>query len=138
MNTVLPLTSAAVTAVIKDCLYRDEEINGDETLKGTVFVDGIVKQYGFHPQRLESHRQDVIGFIEELDNGFRWSGGGGQSFLNLSFDKHGNQWGEQYNAEALYCLAAGLKLAKFPLPRSYWSSLPGAVPYVVFHTQEIP
>lgn len=126
----MKLTSENVTAVMKDCLFKD-----DESRDGAILVPGIVRDFGLHPTRLESHREDILSMLQELDPAFYASVGGGWSFLNLPMRKDGSQWGEQANAEELYILAAGLKLAKFCLPREMWSALPGGVPYIMFEVK---
>lgn len=119
-----------VEATIKDCLYRDEEITAGEQPADAVIVKGLVRTFGFHPGRLAAHKADIAAMCDELPDTFHKSGGGGWSFLNLCMDKHGHQWGEQSDGEALVALAAGTEQGGFMMPREMWSMFPGGVPYV--------
>src|SRR5262249_49496804 len=99
-------------------------------------VEGIVATFGFHPERIEAHRSEVLVFLSEVSPDFLSTGGGGMSFLNLCMDRHGHQWGEHRNMEQLVCLPIGLKLGSYLMPRDLWSAFPGGMPYVCFTLQE--
>lgn len=88
-------------------------------------------EFGFHPGRLESHREQVKAMLAELDDSFQAKGGGGMSFLNACMTKDGEQWGEHRNMEQLFVLGIGLGLAKWLSDRSLWRAMPGGMPYVV-------
>jgi hypothetical protein len=119
-----------VDATIKDCLFRDEEVVDGKPPADAVIVKGIMRNFAFHAGRLASHKADIAAMCDELPDAFHKSGGGGWSFLNLCMDKHGTQWGEQSEGEALIALASGTEQGGFMLPREMWSSFPGGVPYV--------
>lgn len=134
----------AVEAVLKDCLYREEEApelvevplkeRGGRLPEGCVQVGGILSSYGFHPQRLESHREQVKEWLALLPTEFRKTGGGGWSFLNACYQANGEQWtGLHVRMEQLFCLAIGLELAAWRMPRDMWSVLPEGMPYVVIY-----
>lgn len=101
-----------------------------------VMSNGVTRMYGFHPDRLEEKRQEIIDLIEEIvDDGFLVDKGGGQSFLNLCKDRSGNQWtGFHLVMEAFLCLAQSLKLAGFCAPYEMWNMFPSGMPYVWFRT----
>jgi hypothetical protein len=121
------LTADEVTRVFRDCLFRD-----DEPTEPRIEVEGILNRFGFHPVRLESHRDEVAAMLAELPTEFQRSGGGGWSFLNACMDRHGNQWtGLHRTMDCLFCLGMGLGLAQCQLPRDYWAVLPGGMPYYV-------
>jgi len=124
------LTSEAVQKLFFDCLFTDDEIK-DGPPKQIVEVQGIISRIGFHPGRLESHREEVKALLAELEDSFHEEKGGGWSFLNACMTKDGEQWGEHQNMEQLFALGIGLKLARWVMPREMWSSLPGGMPYVV-------
>lgn len=126
--------AARVEAVLKDCLYRDDELTGDEPPTGAVYADGIISKYAFNPQRLAAHKSDIASMCNELDDTFQKSKGGGWSFLNLCMTKRGEQWGEHRDCERLMVLAIASGQGSYPMPRKYWSALPGSVPYVQFDT----
>jgi len=124
-----------VEQIARHCLLGQDELDGagKPTVEVT-YVNGIMHDFGFHKQRLESHRQEVSALIQRLPKQFDLNGiDGGWSFLNLPMDKDGHQWGEQIHAEALLCLAIGLGLGKILLAKPLWSALPGGVPYVGFN-----
>ena len=122
-----------VSAIVRDCLFKNEELTSEGWAPtDAVTVKGIMKHLGFHPGRLESYREEVVGFINELNPAFLEDTGGGWTFLNLPMDKNDVQWGEQIHADELLILAMGLKLADFLMSRDLWVGLPGGMPYVVF------
>lgn len=146
------LTWENVDRLIKDCLLddqRDQVIlqavqaiapESIEDLKphaaglGFKLVEACTQHVALHIERLESHRAEVESMLKELPDQFREAaigGGGGWSLLNMPFTKDGTQWGEQWQADLLYVLAAGLGLAYYCIPdRDTWSSLPGGLPYI--------
>jgi hypothetical protein len=129
--------SEKVTAVFMDCLYRDGEVGGSpEVPKDAVIVEGIMGKFGFHPERLESHREDVRGFLNEMPAMFHKDTGGGWTFLNLCNDKNNEQWtGFHRTMEQLVVLGLGLKMASYCMPRDMWKMFPGGMPYVMFDTK---
>ena len=131
----MELTTKNVETVFKDCLYTEEEITfeppNSKVPKGCVIVEGIVNTFGFHPERLASHKEDIRSMLADLPTEFRENSGGGWSFLNACIRQHdGEQWGEHRNMEQLFCLGIGLGMAKWLLPRNMWNVLPGEMPYV--------
>lgn len=120
-----------------DSLYKEGEIIEGQMPEETVLVVGISANFGFHPQRLESHRQEVKDMLEQLPDDFKKSSGGGQSFLHMCEDKDGELWtGLHRTVEQLMCLAIGLKLASYCLPKDSWAALPGGMPYVTVNDGE--
>lgn len=121
------LTSQRVTEIFNDCLFRDGEDTSEH-----VPVKGIMNHIGFHPERLESHREEIIAMLAELPEEFQQSAGGGYTFLNVCEDRHGNQWtGFQLIMEQLVLLGIGLDLVEFTTPRDQWKAFPGGMPYLV-------
>ena len=113
------LTSQNVCAIFDDSLSEDGFL-----------VEGVMQVCKFNPERLESHRQDVIDMVKQLNPTFI---NDGWSFLNLCMDANDNLWtGEHVVCEKLIMLGIGLGIAQFPLPREFWSMLPGGLPYVNF------
>lgn len=122
-----------VDQAVLTCLFTDEEAPGDAAPPGAVIVQGIVRVFAFHPERLAAQRAAVERWIDALPPEFHERGGGGMSFLNLCMDRAGVQWtGLHVMQEALLALAMGLGLASYCLPREYWAAMPGGMPYVVF------
>lgn len=121
-----PLSIEAVNRIQYDSMFQD-----GESTDNAVRVEGIVHSFGYHPERLESHREEIRAMLKELPEQFQETGGGGWSFLQLCVDKNGRQWGEHLYMEALICLAMGLGMAKCQMPREIWPVLPGGMPYYV-------
>jgi len=122
-----------VREMFYDSLFRDEEVTKGQTPAGAVLVEGIVRNVGFHPDRLRSHSDQVKQWLSLLPHQFREGkgGGGGWSFLEACNQEDGAQWtGMHQTMEQLFQLGIGLGMAKWLLPRSYWTMLPGGMPYV--------
>ena len=124
------LTAKNVETIFMDCLFRD-----DEDTSKAVIVEGILNQFGFHPDRLESHKQAIAEMLAELPDEFQSDKGGGWSFLNACMTKAGEQWGEHQNMEQLFTLGIATKKANWLMPRKMWKALPGGMPYVVVMAQ---
>ena len=126
MSTTI-LDSDKVNAIFMDCLFKDEE----DTSKH-VKAEGITRDVGFHPERLEGHKVEIVTMLDELPDEFKKSGGGGMSFLNACNDKHGNQWTDLHQRmEQLFQLGIGVGKAELLMPRKVWGALPGGMPYYV-------
>jgi len=120
-----------VNAAFLDCLYNSEEITGKQP-EDAVIVEGVLQKFGFHPQRLESHRQEVANWLLALPSPFLESKGGGWSFLNACQDRNDEQWtGLHVRMDQLFSLGIGLGLAGYLMPRDMWEVFPGGMPYVV-------
>lgn len=130
------LTAEGVEKILRDCLFRKEEIIGGKPPVDAVIVDGIFRKFGLHKQRLESHRSEVSEMLTDLPDQFMQGKGGGWSFLNMCMTKDGNQWGEHRNMEELMVLGCGLGLVELQLPREMWAALPGGVPYLSVNISE--
>jgi len=118
------LTAENVEAVFRDCLFRDAE----DTSKAKI-VDGVVSKFGFHPERIASHKTEIAEMLDGLPDEFKASKGGGWSFLNACMTKSGDQWGEHRNIEQLLALGIASDQAKVLMPREMWSAFPGGMPY---------
>lgn len=132
-----------VEDAVKDSLYREEElvVSDDESLdglapEGAIFVEGVMTTFGFHPDRLETHREEVRDWLSQLDDNFMKDKGGGWSFTQVPFTKSGEQWGEQRDAQNLLVLGEGLGLVKNQMPREIWEALPGGMPYYSINLEE--
>ena len=122
-----------VQTILADSLFTDAELGGAEgPPSDVVLVEGIVRKWGFHPDRLEAHKEEVRNILALFPDEFMQGKGGGWSFLNLCNTKDGVQWGEHPDMEALCCLAIGLGLGKWQMPKEMWSIFPGGMPYVAF------
>lgn len=113
-----------------DTMFRECLADGEADV---VEIEGIVHTFALSEARVESHREEIRSFVNQLPSQFFKDVGGGWSFLNLCMREDGVQWtGLHLVCEQLYALAAILGMAKIQLPRELWSALPGGVPYIVF------
>lgn len=121
------LNSQRLNEIFMDCLFKE-----GEPTEPNIQVEGVVSNFGLHPQRLEGYKSEITAMLAELPATFHQNTGGGWSFLNARMDKHGNQWtGEYRSMEQLFVLGIAIGKAQCPLPRNLWSSLPGGMPYYV-------
>ncbi len=131
----MKLEAEAVGKILKDCLFKSDEIKDGAPTMAFVQSNGVTTNFGFHKERLESHRQEIKELLAELPDQFDIHKGGGWSFLNACMDKHGTQWGEHMNIQELMCLGQALGLVKV-VPRVLWPTLPGGVPYFSYDLGE--
>jgi hypothetical protein len=125
-----------VNELFMDCLYEEKDLPEDKsTPKDAVLAEGLTLNVGFHPEKLKSHRQEIIEVIKEMPDAFIKGKGGGHTFLNLCEDRNGNLWAQHQTMEELVLLAIASELGGYCLPRETWSTLPGGVPYVWFSTK---
>jgi hypothetical protein len=125
------LTAINVMEVFMDCLFQE----GEDTSKA-VIVDGIISKFGFHPGRLESHKQDIREMLDALPEEFQESSAAqGTSFLQGCVTRTGDQWGEHQQMEQLFALGFATKDAVLLMPREFWKVLPGGMPYIAIRKQ---
>jgi len=123
----MELTSKNVQEVFLDCLFREEETDRTNYVVG----EGVIHRFGFHPERLASHKDDIKTMLDQLPEQFQLDKGGGWSFLNACDRKDGVQWGEHPNIEQLMALGLASKQATLLMPRELWRAMPGGMPYFV-------
>lgn len=123
------LTAERVTQMMKDVLFTSDEVANGEP-QNAVKVEGIVRNFGFNPTRLEAAKPAIAAMLGELPEEFRADKGGGWTFLNACNTRDGEQWtGMQSTMEELFALGMGVGLVTCVLPRDLWPALPGGVPY---------
>ena len=136
------LTTSNVMRLICHALHKESEAIGrgadGEFLppENAVMVTGFANDYGFHPERLEETRAEVIGMMDELEPEYFEQDGFTVLFLGFRNDdttwamrEAGPDWGI---IEAFTALAVGLGLARIGPDRALWRSLPGGAPMVRF------
>lgn len=127
------LTSDKVRNIFLDCFFEDSV--GAINAVNAVLVEGVLHNYGFDPQKLKDHENEIIEMLNELPRNFHsTNGGGGWSFLNACEDKNGNLWGEHVNVEQLLVLGLAIGKASFLFPKDMWQLLPGGMPYFSINT----
>ena len=107
-------------------------LNGKE--EGALVVDGVVRKFGFAPEKIAAHKEEIRALLDDMPDEFQAGKGGGMTFLNLCMDRHGEQWAEHGTMEELVALGIAAGMASYPMPRDMWSVLPGSMPYVSFNT----
>jgi hypothetical protein len=123
----MELTSENVEKVLLKCLFKD----GEDTSNAKI-VHGVMMNVGFHPERLEENKADIIDMLSQCHPNFMSnSESKGWSFLMFCQDKNENQWtGLHSMCDNLICLGMAIDKVKFMLPRELWVALPGGVPYL--------
>lgn len=122
----MELTAENVTNTVMACLY---ETPPEDTSKA-VMVEGIVRRFGFDPERLKAREADIASMLSQLPKEFMADGGGGCSFLAACNRADGEQWtGLHQTMDELFCLGMAIGKVRLCLPRDLWSALPGGMPY---------
>ena len=127
MEKNIVITATNMSELVRNsfmkCLFKE----GEDT-SNYVKVEGIMKNFGLHPQRLEEQRELVTAMLAELPVEFK----DGWTFLNICANKNGELWtGEHSVCEQLIVMAIGLNLMDYCFPREIWAILPGGVPYLI-------
>ncbi|MBL1322151.1 MAG: hypothetical protein COA63_014000 [Methylophaga sp.] len=126
----MKLIAKDINDLLMSCFIEDEDIKmGDPRLVELIKGDYI-------PLDVTKYKTEIKELLLELNEKFFMrsdqhpNGGEGDTFMNLPFDKHGHQWGEQHNAMELVALGISAGYIKYCLPRKYWSAMPGGMPYI--------
>ncbi len=124
------INSTRITEIMKDCLMKEDEIDGDSVKNGIPheIITGAMGGFAFQTDRISEYKAEINEFLLQLPEQFMKSIGGGWSFLNACIDKDGHQWGEQMNVNELMVLGAAAKLVSIS-SKSMWSMFPGGMPY---------
>lgn len=122
----MKLTSENVNNMALECLYPDDM---DLSAAQPIIVQGIMRSFGFAPERIKAHRADIASMLAELPEPFMVDKGGGWSFLQACVTATGEQWGEHPSMEVLFALGEAAGFVKCILPREAWGALPGGMPY---------
>src|SRR4029077_17734771 len=90
-----------VDALMGEVLYKNEEIPADgKPPTGAIIVEGVVRNFGFHPERFETAKPKLAALIKDIvPEGFYKGTGDGNSFLALCEDKNGVLWGQHKQVE---------------------------------------
>lgn len=121
----MELTSKNVSEVVQRCLYTVDEIVDDTPVVPSVIAKGVVNCFGFHPNRIETEKENIVSMLNELPESFKE----GDSFLNACNRKDGTQWGEHRDMELLFCLGVACKAAEQMFVGMPHQMLPGGMPY---------
>lgn len=123
----MELTPKNVEELFLECLWGDEK-----NTEGAKMIEGVMMTVGFHPDKLEENKEKIIVLLDQCHPNFRAnSESKGWSFLQFAEDKDGKLWtGEHRICDLLICMGIGIDKVKFMLPRKFWMTLPGGVPYI--------
>lgn len=126
-NDELSLTTKNVSGIFHDCLFRDGEDHSN-----MVVAKGIVINVGFHPERLQSHKEEIIALCNKL---YIRSAKGRQrytaSFMNMCMKEDGDIWtGVQQTMQELLLLGIAVGKMRILQTRDEWASMPGGVPFI--------
>ena len=133
------LKANIVEEVFMDCLFKPGEIEGGKPKNGIepVVAKGLKLTVGFHPERLEAHKDEIMQMLMELPENFREGSGSGWTFLNACNDRHGNFWtGDHKTMDELVMLGLGIGRVKYCTPREMWDAFPGGVPYFMITKED--
>ena len=130
--------SERVKEIILDCLYRPEQLIDNKPPKDCIMVKGIMTTFGFNPERVDFHKDEIKGILDTMAPSFHMNTAGGMSFLNLCMDKGGVQWtGMHRRMDELCVLGIACGMANYIGDRDFWKALPGGMPFVVFNTKGV-
>lgn len=125
----MKLEANVVMNLGKECMFDDEYLKTceDNTPPKELWADGqgLVRHIVFDKRKIKKHKGLIKELLNELPLSFFTPNG--DSFLRMPFDKDDCQWGEQTNAEMLFCLGVAADYIWF-LPRPLWVACPGRVP----------
>lgn len=126
---ILKLNVENVERVFKDCLLPKYSKNDAKVIP----VRTVTGTYGFDPEKLDKHSNDIKEMISQLSSNFDECNQG-YTFLDLPFKGDGNYkrvWGEQRHGDLLMALGLASGWMKMTLEDpKVWKILPGGVPYV--------
>lgn len=131
-----------VHALLKKCLINDEALanaadaNPALVADKVVIADAVVHKLALSTAAIAENREEIRSLLNEMDRDFHADGGGGMSMMRMPMDKNGAQWGEQRDAAFLTALGIAAGMARYTMPRDFWPSLPGGMPYVTIDTRE--
>lgn len=130
----MKLTASNVEDTLVNLLFKE----GEDT-STAVIVRGVMMHIGFHPERLQEQKENIISMLEQLPETFREKSGGGWSFLNACQDKDENQWADLHETmDKLVCLGLAIRRVAFVMPREMWAMFPGGMPYFVVLEKDAP
>lgn len=128
------INSSRIHEIFMDCLFHEEPSDSDSCIA----VYGCLGKFGFDPNKIESNQEEIHNILLNLQEEFFENTGGGYSFLNLPFDKNGDQWGEQMSGDKLMLLGLASGWMQYLFGQKMWKALPGRVPYVMIHNNRVP
>lgn len=123
----MELTAINVNKIFEDCLFKTEPKPGTKF----IHAQGIVANVGFDPNKIEFYANDIKQLLDNLNENFNESSGGGWSFLEACMTKDNVHWGEHKSVEQLMLLGIASGWVKYLFPREMWNILAGGMPCFV-------
>lgn len=133
------LEDSVIEKILSHCLFAKKELKGGKPPDSAVIVKGINNEFGFHPERLEEKRDEIIALLKYLPDEFMSSVGRGWQFCYFD-QKKGGIKGEEDNykwtessviTEVLLCLGIGIGVIHFLSERKDWCEFPENSPYLI-------
>ena len=62
----MKLSAENVDKVMKECLFKDDEIEDQNPPEGAIVIKGIVRTFGFHPGRIKEAKPAIASMLRYL------------------------------------------------------------------------
>lgn len=124
------ISAQRIDDLLVSCLYSEDEFVDGEPIVPYVVTDGVMeRQFGLHPDRLQSIKLEIEEMISNLPTEI--DSIEGLSFLNVCQDKQGNLWtGMHRTCDRLIMLGIALDLLEYTSARPLWVINPGGMPMI--------
>ena len=117
----MELTGENVDSVFENCIGNPGDAGPFEGVINKVYLD---------LGQLKKHEEEISSMLDQLPDQFHEGSGAGWSFLQACMRQDGVQWtGLHVIQERLILLGLGIGRIRYCLPREYWESFPGSMPY---------
>ena len=101
------LSSENIHRLLGKCLYKQKELDKLENPVPVehIFIDGITRNFGFHPERIKKHQSEILAMIEQVNP---------DTMSDLGINKAGKKWTEDSSAvEELMVLGMAIKKIRY-------------------------
>ena len=125
------LNARKIRELTESCFFDEADIppGGQPSKEYWAMGEGVVKNFVFDKRKIEEHREEIKEYLSQLPDEFFEETG--SCFIQMPFDKGGNQWGEQIHAEMLMALGRAAGYIWYT-PRMMWPFSFG-VPMVIIN-----
>ena len=119
----MKLSDESVDKIMMDVLF-----DKDEDTSSQIKVNMPNCSFGFHPDRLEANRENIINLCDQLPKEFKEIGG--RSLLCAIVDEDGkSRWGDTSRAVALVALGIAVGKVALTVTEDLWKYLPREMPF---------
>lgn len=127
------LNEKIIRNILKDCIFKTDEIENGAPTKEFTYVDGVVNKFAFNTERLNKNKEKIAELIDLLPLSAI-----PETFLALCYDKSNRLWtGDHVNVEMIMVLGIACGLIEYAYPREQWGNLPGGVPVLIKTNKDI-